>query len=136
MSVNFERLYGSTDRHYSHHDDFAGAYVLTKKEQISAKKPVKIEAEWIQKYAAWKTAVLLFCYPYRQDELDKYQRTIMSLFWAVPNNPLSAIQFDIETRDCYARSPYRLDDKEELQLPLLIQLYRAANSGGKRDLVL
>jgi hypothetical protein len=71
--VDFERLYGSTDRHYSHQDDqkdFAGGYVLTKKDQISAKKPVKTEAEWIRMYAAWKTAVLLL-YPHRQDELDK-----------------------------------------------------------------
>jgi hypothetical protein len=133
--VDFERLYGSTDRHYSHQDDqkdFAGGFVLTKKEQISAKKPVKTEAEWIRMYAAWKTAVLLL-YPHCQGELDKYQLTVMSLFRAVPNNPSSAIQFDIEARDRYARSPYRLDDKEELQLPLLTQLYRGANSGSKHD---
>ncbi|KAF8799124.1 hypothetical protein BYT27DRAFT_7217987 [Phlegmacium glaucopus] len=47
--VDFERLYGSTDRNYSHQDDqkeFAGGFVLTKKEQMSAKKAVGLEAEW------------------------------------------------------------------------------------------
>ncbi|KAF8814810.1 hypothetical protein BYT27DRAFT_7081763 [Phlegmacium glaucopus] len=133
--VDFERLYGSTDRNYSHQDDqkeFAGGYVLTKKEQISTKKSIKSEAEWIRMFSAWEAAVL-HLFPHRHDELQNYRAIIIDFFRATPHNSSIAIQFDIEVRDRYARSPYHLDNRDMLHIPLLTQLFRGSNSSFKRD---
>lgn len=45
-----------------------------------------------------------------------------------------AIHFNIEARDCYARSPYHLDERNQLHIPLLVQLFRGTSSGNKHDL--
>ena len=134
--VDFERLYGSTDRNYSHkddHEEFAGGFVLTRKEQVYSKKLVRTEADWTRIFSAWEAGVLLL-YPHRVYELQKYRRTIIDLFRATPFKPTIAIYFDIEVRDRYARSPFRLDDRDQLQVPLLAQLFRGSASYNKRDL--
>ncbi|KAF8805747.1 hypothetical protein BYT27DRAFT_7103856 [Phlegmacium glaucopus] len=134
--VDFERLYGSTDRNYSHQDDqkeFAGGFVLTKKEQMSAKKAIRSEAEWSRMFTAWEAGVLLL-YPHRQSELQKYRLMVIDLFRATPHTISVPIHFDIEARDRYARSPFHLDDRDMLQIPLLVQLFRGSNSSFKRDL--
>jgi hypothetical protein len=133
--VDFERLYGSTDRNCSHQDDqkeFAGDYVLTKKEQVSAKKPITSEAEWTRMFSTWEAAVVCL-YPHRQQELQNYRITVVDLFRAIPHNASVAIQFDVEARDRYARSPYRLDNRDMLHIPLLVQLFRGSSSNAKRD---
>lgn len=133
--VDFERLYGSTDRNYSHKDnreEFAGGFVLAKKEQIFSRKFIRTEVEWTRIFSAWEEGVLLL-YPHRQQELQKYRRTIIDLFRATPYNTSVAIYFDIEARDRYARSPYHLDDKEQLQVPLLVQFFCGTASQHKRD---
>ncbi|KAF8801341.1 hypothetical protein BYT27DRAFT_7226908 [Phlegmacium glaucopus] len=87
---------------YSHQDDhkeFMGGYVLTKKDQVSAKKPVRSEAEWV----------------------------------STPHNPSIAIQFDVEARDCYSRSPYHLNNRDMLHVPLLVQLFCSSNSNSKHE---
>ena len=124
--VNFEKLYASMDRGYSHQDeakDFAGGYALVRKDQYSAKKPIKHEAEWIRVFAAWKSGVILL-FPHRQQELQSYCEMVIDLFRAAPLNPSVAIQFDIEARDHYARNPYRMDDRGRLHLPLLAQMFQ------------
>ena len=53
--IDFERLYGSTDRNYSHKDDhkeFAGGFVLAKKDQIYNRKFIRTEAEWSHIFSA------------------------------------------------------------------------------------
>ena len=124
--VNFEKLYASMDRGYSHQDeakDFAGGYALVRKDQYSAKKPIKHEAEWIRIFTAWKSGVVLL-FPHRQQELQSYCEMVIDLFRAAPFDPSVAIQFDIEARDRYARNPYRMDDRSRLHLPLLAQMFR------------
>ncbi|KIJ89880.1 hypothetical protein K443DRAFT_126638 [Laccaria amethystina LaAM-08-1] len=124
--VNFEKLYASMDRGYSHQDeakDFAGGYALVRKDQYSAKKPIKHEAEWIRVFNAWKSGVILL-FPHRQQELQRYCEMVIDLFRVAPFDPNVAIQFDIEARDRYARNPYRLDDRDRLHLPLLAQMFR------------
>ncbi|EDQ98591.1 uncharacterized protein LACBIDRAFT_298826 [Laccaria bicolor S238N-H82] len=124
--VNLEKLYASMDRGYSHEDeakDFAGGYALVRKDQYSAKKPIKQEAEWIRVFTAWKSSVTLL-FPHRQEELQSYCDMVIDLFRAAPFDPSVAIQFDIEARDRYARNPYRMDDRSRLHLPLLAQMFR------------
>ncbi|KAF8809907.1 hypothetical protein BYT27DRAFT_7222240 [Phlegmacium glaucopus] len=126
--VDFEHLYGSTDRSYNHQDDqkeFAGGYVLTKKEQVPAKKPIRSEAEWVP--------AVLHLFPHRCNELQNYRTIVVDFFRATPHNTSIAIQFDIEARDRYAHSPYHLDSRDMLHIPLLVQLFRGSNSGSKRD---
>jgi hypothetical protein len=133
--VDFERLYGSTDRNYSHKDDhkeFAGGYVLARKDQIFSRKYIRTEADWSRIFSAWEAGVLLL-YPHRQLELQRYRLLVVDLFRATPHNTSAAIYFDIEARDRYARSPYHLDDRDQLQLPLLVQLFRGSASHNKRD---
>ncbi|RDB19251.1 hypothetical protein Hypma_013709 [Hypsizygus marmoreus] len=50
----------------------------------------------------------------------------MEDFRAVPGDPSAAIRFDLEARDRYAKSPFRMDDHNLLQLPLLAQMFRAS----------
>jgi hypothetical protein len=102
--VNFEKLYASMDRGYSHQDDakdFAGGYALVRKDQYSAKKPIKHEAEWIRVFTAWKSGVVLL-FPHRQQELQSYCEMVIDLFRAAPFEPSVAIQFDVEAQDRYA----------------------------------
>lgn len=123
--VDFECLYGSTDWNYSHQDDheeFTGGSVLARKKQIYSRKFIRMEAEWTRIFSAWEAGVLLL-YPHRLQELQKYCRTIIDLFRATPFKPSVAIYFDIDARDRYARSLYHLDDREQLQAPLLVQLF-------------
>jgi len=96
--VNLEKLYVSMDQGYSHQDeakDFAGGYVLVRKDQYSAKKPVKHEAEWIRVFTAWKSGVVLL-FPHHQQELQSYCKMVVDLFRTAPFDPSVAIQFDVE----------------------------------------
>jgi hypothetical protein len=133
--VDFERLYGSTDRDYSHKDDykeFAGGFVLAKKEQLYSRKVIRNEADWARMFSAWEAGVLLL-YPHRVVELQNYHRLVIDLFRATPHNTTIAIHFDAEARDRYSRSPYHLDDREMLHAPLLVQLFSSSSSSNKRD---
>lgn len=133
--VDFERLYGSTDRNYSHKDDykeFARGFVLARKEQIYSKKFIHTEADWSQMYSAWEVGVLSL-YPHQQIKLQKYRLLVVDLFRATPHNTSIAICFDAEARDCYSRSPYHLDDREMLHAPLLVQLFSGSTSSNKCD---
>ena len=124
--VDFEKLHASMDRGFSHNDDakdFAGGFSLVRKDQYSAKKAVRNEAEWVRVFHAWKTGVTLL-YPHRLNELSTYQEMVIELFRAAPYDPSVAINVDAEARDRYARSPYRMDDRSRFQLPLLSQMLR------------
>ncbi|KIJ92812.1 hypothetical protein K443DRAFT_113006, partial [Laccaria amethystina LaAM-08-1] len=124
--VNFEKLYASMDRGYSHQDDakdFAGGYALVRKDQYSVKKPIKHEAEWIRVFTAWKSGIVLL-FPHCQQELQSYCEMVIDLFCATLFEPSMAIQFDVEARDRYAQNPYRMDDRGRLHLPLLAQMFR------------
>ena len=39
--------------------DFAGGFSLVQKDQYSARKVVRNEAEWAQVFQAWKTGIIL-----------------------------------------------------------------------------
>jgi len=124
--VDFEKLHASMDRGFSHNDDakdFAGGFSLVWKDHYSAKKVVRNEAEWARVFQAWKTGVIIL-YPHRLNELNTYQDMVVELFRAVPYDPFVAINVDAEARDRYARSPYRMDDRNRFQLPLLSQMLR------------
>lgn len=127
--ADFEKLFASMEPGYDQNDDpkdFGDGYALIKKDQVTAKKPLRTEADWIRVFSAWKTGVLLL-FPHRQDELDGYERMVINIFRVSPHNPLGGIQFDSETRQRYAKSPFRMDDKDESHLSILSQLYRASS---------
>src|SRR5271155_735993 len=131
------------DRGYSHQDDakeFAGGFALVRKDYYSAKKPIKMESEWSRVFKSWRAGVELL-YPHCIQELQGYQEMVVDLFRAASTDPTVAIQFDIEARDRYARTPYHMDDRSRLHLPLLSQMFQKCNmdiqesSSNKRPLV-
>jgi hypothetical protein len=122
--VNFEKLYASMDLGYDHQDelkDFLGGYTIVKKDQASAKRPVQTEAEWIRVFGTWMAGVTLL-YPHRLSELQEYRKVVMELFRAVSIRPSIAIRFDLDVRDRYAKRPFHMDDRSQLNVPLLSQM--------------
>ena len=132
--VDFEKLFASMDKGYDHNDeprDFGGGYALVKKEQASAKHPLRSESEWAQVFRAWSSAVgLVYCHC--SSELQGYQRMVTDLFHAVPHDLLIAIAFDVEARNHYAKSPFRLDDRTQLNVPLLAHMFQGSSPSSKK----
>ena len=96
------------DRGFSHNNDakdFAGGFLLVQKDQYSAKKAVRNEAEWVRVFHTWKTGITLL-YPHHLNELKTYQDMVIELFCAAPYDPSVAINVDAEAHDRYARSPF------------------------------
>jgi hypothetical protein len=128
--VDFAKLFASMEQGYDHNDeaeDFAAGFAIVKKNHLSAKRPVRTEAEWIRVFGAWEAGVILI-YPHRTAELQGYRRMVMDIFRATPSNPTAAINFDVEARDQYAKQPFHMDDRSRLHLPLLTQLFTTANA--------
>ena len=128
--VNFEKLYASMDLGYDHQDelkDFLGGYAIVKKDQASAKRPIQTEAEWIRVFGAWTGGVNLV-YPHRVTELQEYRKVVMELFRAVPNRPNITIHFDLDVQARYAKRPFHMDDRSQLNVPLLSQMLFGASS--------
>jgi len=111
--VNFEKLFASTVPGFDHNDEpkiLSGEYAVIKKNDVSRKKPVLTESDWTRVYDAWSDGVLLL-YKHRMDELSSYQGFVIELFRALPNEPSRAIRIDVDVRDHYGKSPFRLDDR-------------------------
>ncbi len=128
--VDFEKLFASMDKGYEHLDDikdFGAGFALIKKEQSHKKRLIRDESEWLRVFSAWRSAVG-HLYPHRIQELEKYLEIVTDVFRAAPGEPHRAIHFDLEVRDRYSKRPFRMDDRGQLNLPLLAQLFQAANS--------
>ncbi|PBK59922.1 hypothetical protein ARMSODRAFT_838177, partial [Armillaria solidipes] len=123
--VDFAKLFASMDRGYDHNEDakelFAG-FAIIKKDASSAKRPVVSEADWYRVFDAWAKGVVSL-YPHREAELASYRETVVELFRAVPHDPGIAIHFDEDIRSRYAKRPFRMDLKSEVQIPLLSQVF-------------
>jgi len=125
--VDFEKLFAAMDPSYDPYDapkDFGAGFVLIKKDHASAKRSIHTESEWNRVFAAWKDGVSIL-YPHRGSELQGYLKIVNDVFRAAPRDPLAAINFDAEVRKRYENSPYRLDDRNQVQLPLLSQMFHA-----------
>ena len=132
--VDFEKLFASMDKGYDHNDeprDFGGGYALVKKEQATAKRSLRSESDWARVFGAWSSAVVLV-YRHRSSELQAYHRMVTDLFRAVPHDPSIAIAFDLEARDRYAKSPFRMDDRSQLNVPLLARMFQGTSSSLKK----
>jgi len=105
--------------------------VLIKKEQASAKCSLRSESDWAQVFGAWSSAVVLV-YHHRSLELQAYHHMVTDLFHAVPQNPSIAIAFDLEACDCYAKSPFCMDDRSQLNVPLLACMFQSTSSSVKK----
>ena len=128
--VDFEKLFASMERGYDHNDEpreFAGGFSLIKKDASSAKRALQSESDWIRVFDAWKTGVILV-YKHRASELEFYKRFVLDLFRGAPFDPKVAISFDLEARDRYAKSPFRMDDRNELNIPLFTQIFRGPSA--------
>lgn len=128
--VDFEKLFASMDAHYNHDDEpkeLPGGYALVKKDQLSARRVVHSEADWIRIFSAWESGVIMV-YPHRVSELQVYRRAVMDLFRAAPSTPQVAIRFDVDVRDRYSKSFFRLDDRGQLNIPLMAQMFRPNSS--------
>jgi hypothetical protein len=64
--IDFEKIFASMEKGYDHHDgpkDFSSGFTLVKKDQAFTKRPLRMEAEWVQVFDAWSTGTtLLFCH--------------------------------------------------------------------------
>jgi len=132
--VNFQKLFAAMEPGYDHHDepkDFHGGFALIKKDQAIARKAVVTEADWSRVFGAWAVGVGLV-YPHREEELQGYRRIVMELFRAVPHDPLVAINFDIDVRARYAKEPFRMDDRNRINVPLFAQMFNTAHAPAKR----
>ena len=135
--VNFEKVHASISSGFDHDDDakdFAGGYVLLKKDQANARKPVESESDWVRVFDAWASAVKLV-YRHRDAELNSYKRLILKLFRARRLEPHLAILVDHDVREDYAKSPFHLDDRAHSDIPLFTHLVSsspAQTSSGKR----
>ena len=132
--VDFTKLFASMDPGYDPNDepkDFGGGYALIKKDHLAAKRPVRTESDWIRIFAAWESGVIIL-YPHRKTELLGYRSHVDNVFRAAPQDPIAAINFDVEARQHYEKSPFQLDDFNKLQAPLLAQMFRARSGGVKR----
>ncbi|KAJ6559127.1 hypothetical protein DFH09DRAFT_922034, partial [Mycena vulgaris] len=130
--VDFEKVFAALSSGYDHQDDpkeFAGGFSLVKKDQTSAKRAIKSESDWIRVFAAWRAGVCLL-YPHRAGELSGYLKVVTDLFRAAPTDPAIAIRFDVEARERYAKSPFHLDDRSQLNIALLSQMFRSSQSSG------
>ena len=134
--VDFEKLYasivGSSDV-YDDGKEFAGGYLLVKKEGFAARRPLSNEADWTRVFEAWSSGVGLV-YPHRIPELVAYRKLIIELFRAGSADPLFPIRVDKDVRERYSKAPFRMDDRNVISLPLLSQLLRAGPSSQKRSL--
>ncbi|KAF5369108.1 hypothetical protein D9615_010430 [Tricholomella constricta] len=134
--VDFEKLYASMERGYDHGDEqssLPGGFALVRKDHISARRPIRSEAEWTRVFDTWAAGVGML-YIHRAQELGTYRKIVIDLF-RLSANPVVAIQFDLDARDRYAKLPFRLDDRVELQTPLFAQIFRgsaSSSASGKR----
>ena len=132
--VDFEKLFASMDKGYDHNDeprDFGGGYTLVKKEQATAKCSLRSESDWARVFGAWSSAVVLV-YRHCSSELQAYHRMVTDLFRAVPHDSSSAIAFDLEACDRYAKSPFRMDNWSQLNVPLLARMFQGTSSSLKK----
>ncbi|KAF8797569.1 hypothetical protein BYT27DRAFT_7125244 [Phlegmacium glaucopus] len=129
--VDFEKFYVTLDPGYNPNDeakDLNEKFTLLERNSISSKRSIVTEAEWMRLYDAWVDAVLLF-YPHRKAELSSYRDLIVNMFRAT-SSPFPAIKYDRDSRERYARQPYRLDScKDTLPFPLLSQLLSSSHVG-------
>lgn len=106
--VYFTKLYASMDPGYDPNDepkDFGGGYVLVKKDHFLAKRPIRTESDWIRVYAAWESRVTIL-YPHRKTELLGYRRHVDNIFRAAPQDPIAAIDFDVEAGQHYEKNSF------------------------------
>jgi hypothetical protein len=128
--VDFEKLFASMEKGYDHHDDpkdFGAGYALVKKDQAFTKRKLRTESDWTRVFDAWSAGTVFF-FRHRESELRAYRSLVMEFFRAAPNDPLVAIEYDVEVRDKYARKPFRLDNQDQLNFPLLAQVFRGSTS--------
>lgn len=124
--VDFAKLFASMDRGYDHNEDakeFFVGFAIIKKDISSAKRLVTSEADWYRIFDAWAKGVVSL-YLHRETELASYREMVVELFRAVPHDPGIAIHFDEDIRSRYAKRPFKMDLKSEVQIPLLSQVFR------------
>ena len=133
--VDFEKLYVTLDPGYNPNDEakeLNERFTLLERNSISSKRPVLTESEWMRLYDIWVDSMLYF-YPHRKIELISYHKLIVNMFRAT-SSPFPAIRYDRDSRERYARQPYRLDSsKDVLPFPLLSQLLSHANDARTSD---
>ncbi|KAG6871150.1 hypothetical protein C0995_007748, partial [Termitomyces sp. Mi166 len=133
--VNFEKLYATLEKGYDYQDkpkDFGSGFSLVKKDQATAKHAVCTESDWSRTFNAWLAGVLIF-YPHQEEELRSYRNRIIDFCHSIPNGAQVAIRFNADTRDCYARNPFWLDEDNKLHIPFLAQLFTLFTPGTKRS---
>ncbi|THU84074.1 hypothetical protein K435DRAFT_688313, partial [Dendrothele bispora CBS 962.96] len=135
--VDFDKVHGaigqsSSVAFYDEPKDFLGDLKLLHSDQLSRKLAVVTEAQWLRTYDAWCAAVIII-YKHHTEELAAYKASIISLFRASPD-PAHAIWIDKEVHECYADSPFELDQSDTFHLPLLTELLHASPSSSSAGL--
>ena len=119
--INFTKLFASMDPGYDPNDepkDFGGRYTLIKKDHLVTKRPICTESDWIRVFTGWESGVTIL-YPYCKAELLGYRCHVDNTFHAATQDPIAAIDFDVEACQHYEKSPFNLDNFNKLHAPLL-----------------
>lgn len=133
--VSFEKLFAAMEPGYDHQDDlkdFHGGFALVKKDQVLAKKPVASEGDWSRVFTAWSVGVSM-AFPHREGELKDYKRMVVEIFRAVSHSASAGIKFDLDVRMRYAKEPFRMDQRDQLQIALFSQMFSPVSSPSKRS---
>ena len=56
--------------------------------------------------------------------LPLFGKIVTEVFCAVPNKPIIAIHFNADVQERYSKNPFHLDDCNQINLPLVAQLFQ------------
>ncbi|KII82776.1 hypothetical protein PLICRDRAFT_120297 [Plicaturopsis crispa FD-325 SS-3] len=124
--VDFEKLFASMETGYNHRDeaqDFHAGFALVKKDQATARKPLQSEADWLRVFGGG------CLFTPRSSELTGYHQIVISLFRRqLPLDPhIGIFSFNRDIRETYDKSPFSLDDRNQLAVPIFAQMYKSGS---------
>lgn len=91
--VDFEKLYTTLDKSYDHNNksrEFAGGFLIVKKDHATAHHPILSESDWFQAFNAWMDGVIVF-YLHCKTKLASYWSRIIDFFCSSPSAASLAI---------------------------------------------
>lgn len=114
--VEFEKLLaslGSASQQQDEAKDFVPGFAIIRKDQLTARRPLRSESDWTRCFDAWSTGVARI-YPHRKGELSRYREMVIEMFRASEPSIDFPIRFDKEARERYYKAPFELDDRSRL----------------------
>jgi hypothetical protein len=61
------------------------------------------------------------------EELQCYKKQVMEIFQSDLDNPFAGIRFDAEVRECYAKNPFHMDDRNHMNTYMFSHMLRTSS---------